>query len=592
MGSITFTGLASGMDTSTWIEALVKIKQQSVTTLQNKQTDLKKSQSTLNDIKSKVTTLRSSIEKITDSKLSGSFDVFAKNTVSSTNKSVVDATVTADAARQNLDIVVNKLATATTATSKLGTDGLISEDTKYSSLAAGKAKNGAFSIYVDGTKSTVDIAEDDTMGDIINKISAIDGISASIVDGKVSISAEDGKSLVVGASTDEANFASVVGLVRDADTGNYESYTGVSKINTSAKLVDIFGDSVKGTMTVGNATFTIDENTTMKSLIGTINRSEDAGVTAYWDASAGEMVMKSKTEGAFSINVEAGTSNFTNILGLTTGQVDENGDYVKDADGNYVSALGNQVLGDYAQLSINGTTVVSSSNTVTSDISGIEGLTLTLKSVSKPNDDNVVEPTTISVEQDQDALLDTVKAFVDAYNNTISSIDNNTSYGDALYGETSLTSFRNNLRRTATASIDSDAMKLLSDIGITTGAVSNTTSTSSVNKLQIDEKKFKEALAKDPDGVKKLFVGDNKGNATSGGVLNKLEKITEDSLQTSSGYFDAKSKSYEKRLTDMASSITREQSKVDAYQTRLQKQFNNMETLIASIQKNYSQLSI
>ena len=58
MGEITFTGLASGMDTSTWIEALVKIKQQSVTTLQNKQTDLKKSQSTLNDIKSKVTTLQ------------------------------------------------------------------------------------------------------------------------------------------------------------------------------------------------------------------------------------------------------------------------------------------------------------------------------------------------------------------------------------------------------------------------------------------------------------------------------------------------------------------------------------------------------
>ena len=249
-------------------------------------------------------------------------------------------------------------------------------------------------------------------------------------------------------------------------------------------------------------------------------------------------------------------------------------------------------MGDYAQLSINGTTVISSSNTVTSDISGIEGLTLTLKSVSKPNEDKVIEPTTISVAQDEEALLSAVKSFVEAYNNTLSSIDKNTSYGDTLYGETSLTTFRNNLRGTATASVDNDTMKLLSDIGITTGAVSNTTSTSSVNKLQIDEKKFKEALAKNPDGVKKLLVGDNKGNDTSGGVLNKLEKITEDSLEVSSGYFDAKTKSYEKRLSDMASSIKREQSKVDSYQTRLQKQFNNMETLIASIQKNYSQLSI
>ena len=31
MGEITFTGLASGMDTSSWINALVSIKQQSVT---------------------------------------------------------------------------------------------------------------------------------------------------------------------------------------------------------------------------------------------------------------------------------------------------------------------------------------------------------------------------------------------------------------------------------------------------------------------------------------------------------------------------------------------------------------------------------
>lgn len=591
MGVISFSGLASGMDTSTWIEALVKIKQQSVTTLQNKQTEIRKSQSTLSDIKSKVTNLRSSIEKITDAKLGGSFDIFSKNTVTSSNKSVVDAVATSDAARQNLDVIVNKLATSTTATSKLGAEGLISADTKYSSLSAGNAKTGAFSIYVDGVKHSINIDEESTIGSILDDISAIDGVSASVVDGKVSISAE-GKSLVVGSSTDEANFASIAGLVRNDETGAYESYTGVSKINTSAKLVDIFGDSVKGTLKVGNATFTIDENTSMKSLIGAINRDEDAGVTAYWDASAGEMVMKSKTEGAFNINIEAGTSNFTNLLGLTKGEFDENGEYKKDADGKYLSALNKQDLGDYAQLSINGTTVISSSNTVTSDISGIEGLTLTLKSVSKPNEDKVIEPTTISVAQDEEALLSAVKSFVEAYNNTLSSIDKNTSYGDTLYGETSLTTFRNNLRRTATASVDNDTMKLLSDIGITTGAVSNTTSTSSVNKLQIDEKKFKEALAKNPDGVKKLLVGDNKGNDTSGGVLNKLEKITEDSLEVSSGYFDAKTKSYEKRLLDMASSIKREQSKVDSYQTRLQKQFNNMETLIASIQKNYSQLSI
>ena len=78
MGEITFTGLASGMDTSSWINALVSIKQQSVTKLQNSKTTVETSSNVLNTIKSKVSTLRSSIEKFTDAKFGGAFDVFSK----------------------------------------------------------------------------------------------------------------------------------------------------------------------------------------------------------------------------------------------------------------------------------------------------------------------------------------------------------------------------------------------------------------------------------------------------------------------------------------------------------------------------------
>jgi len=602
MGEITFSGLASGMDTSSWINALVSIKQQSVTKLQNSKTTVENSTNVLNTIKSKVTTLRSSIEKFTDAKFGGSFDLFSKNKVTTSKDSVVSANVTADAAKQNFDVIVNKLATATKATSNLGSSALINGDTKFADLAGGNAKTGSLSLYVDGEKKEITVEDDDTVDDILNKIVEAGGttetrsenwpyqkietnnINATVQDGKIVISGNNGKDVVLGASSDESNFVKVMGLVKDSDTGAYESSSKISSVNTSSKMMEAFSGLKAGTFKIGNAEFTIDENTTVKGLISKINSNEDAGVSAYWDASQSELVLTSKTEGAFNINIEKGTSNFTDLFGYTT--------TTTDRWGNSTTKLNNQQLGDYAELTINGTTVISSSNTVTSEISGIEGLTLTLNGVSKADDSGTINPSTVKVEQDSDALLEAVKSFVTAYNETIANIDDNTAYGDALYGDSALTSLRTNLRRTATASIDEGTMKLLSDIGISTGKANNSTSTTSVNTLEIDEDKFKEALAKNPEAVKELLVGDNKGTSTSGGVMNKLEKIVEDSLEVSTGYFDAKSKSLSSKIKTLENSITSAQSRVDSYKSRLEKQFSNMEQIISSIQSSYSQLSI
>ena len=600
MGEITFSGLASGMDTSSWVKALVSIKQQSVTKLQKSRSTVETSSNVLSTIKSKVTTLRSSIEKFTDAKFGSSFDLFSKNKVTTSKDSVVTANVTADAAKQNFDVIVNKLATATKATSNLGSSALINGDTKFADLAGGKAKTGSLSLYVDGEKKEITIDEEDTVDDILNKIvdaggttrtsgslsggtwnppTTTNNVNATVQDGKIVISGNNGKEVVLGASSDESNFVKVMGLVKDADTGSYESSSKISSVNTSSKIMEAFSGLKDGTFKIGNAEFTIDENTTIKGLISKINSSEDAGVSAYWDASQSELVLTSKTEGAFNINIEKGSSNFTDMFGFTETK-------------NGVTKLKDQQLGDYAELTINGTTLISSSNTVTSEISGIEGLTLTLNSVSKADESGTINPSTVKVEQDSDALLDAAKSFVTAYNEAISNIDDNTSYGDALYGDSALTSLRTNLRRTATASIDDGTMKLLSDIGITTGKANNSTSTTGVNTLQIDEDKFKEALAKNPEAVKSLLVGDNKGTSTSGGVMNKLEKIVEDSLDVSTGYFDAKSKSLSSKIKSLENSITSAQSRVDAYQARLEKQFSNMEQIISSIQSSYSQLNI
>ena len=111
-------------------------------------------------------------------------------------------------------------------------------------------------------------------------------------------------------------------------------------------------------------------------------------------------------------------------------------------------------------------------------------------------------------------------------------------------------------------------------------------------EVKVEADKFKEALSKNPEAVKSLLIGDNKGESTSGGLMNKLEKIVEDSLETSTGYFDKKAKSLSSQIKSLETSITNAQSRVDAYKTRLQKQFSNMEQIIASIQASYSKLSV
>ena len=120
------------------------------------------------------------------------------------------------------------------------------------------------------------------------------GINTSIDEnGVVTFSpANEGDSIHIGSTTDTSNFASMLGLDRDED-GKYVSTNSVYKASIASLLTSEdsgFNQPIKaGTFTIGTATFTIDENTTLSSLISEINASEDAQATAYWDDTTGKL---------------------------------------------------------------------------------------------------------------------------------------------------------------------------------------------------------------------------------------------------------------------------------------------------------------
>ena len=572
--TISFSGLASGLDTSSWVEAFVSVKQQKVTALQK---DLKSKQTvknTLNDTRSKFTTLRSAIEKLTDAKFGGSMNLFAKNSATSSDTDIFTATATSDATRQNYDITVQQLATYTKATSKNAASAVADDNTKLKNLGI---SDGTLTAYVNGQKYSVNINDTSTLGDLKAKLAGF-GVKTDIDNnGVLSFSAQnEGDTIHIGATTDSTNLTSLIGLTQQED-GSYKSTNSLFKATVASKLTSEdsgFNTQIKkGTFTIGGATFNITDKTTLSSLISEINNNDDAQAYAFWDDAAGKLSITSKKEGASYVNIEAGTSNFTDVMGFTTSEWNDDGT-VKSSK-MYTDA---QELGKNAQFTINGTKMTSTSNTVTSDISRMDGITLTLKKVSTEESGT----STLKVTQDTSGLVEAVKSFVSAYNDVLSNVDEVTANGADLHGETSLTSLRNTIRSYATAKNTSNngVYSLLSEIGISTSSADGNNLNADTNSLTLDEDKLKKALEENPESVKSILTGE-------GGVLTMMEDAVEQSLKATTGFFDVKTSTLDSDIKKMETKIKKQNTYISTYKAQLEKKFSAMETTISQMQQNY-----
>ena len=108
MGTITFSGLATGINTSALIDQLVQVEGRPITLLQNKQTTLQKNVTLLQSLSGKLSTLKSAATKLS---LAASF--FVKKAASS-NDAVIGVTAGSNANVGSHAITVNNLARAST----------------------------------------------------------------------------------------------------------------------------------------------------------------------------------------------------------------------------------------------------------------------------------------------------------------------------------------------------------------------------------------------------------------------------------------------------------------------------------------------
>ncbi|MCI5823448.1 MAG: flagellar filament capping protein FliD [Candidatus Gastranaerophilales bacterium] len=570
--SISFSGLGSGMDYSTWVTQLTALKEQSIVTpLETKKTNLQSKNSAISSLKTYYMTLATSMQKISDSKYGASFDIFASSKVTMDNdnaKNFIDVSASNSVPKMDFEIEVLELATSSNIKGNVKIEPeqmYVKSNTSLTQLENFKAGTLVFKMNdKDETEYSIDVEKSDTMQSLIDKIN-------NLKDAKLEATLdEDGNFLV--KSTDEnrkimsidgtSNFKKVAELKM---TSNGFESDGPIKAGTKSafnvRLVDS-GIFSEGEFKINGETFNIDSTTTMNQLLNQINSNTKANVKALYNSVTGTFSLTSTESGATNIEVEEVSSNFVSTVGL------DNSD--------------NITTGTDARFKINGEELTSSSNTVKAEDSGIYGLTLTLKKVtnnaSDTSENAINGPIKVSVAQDKEKITSAVKDIVNAINDVISQTDLQTKTDGKLAYDSSLISVRNSIRNMASVSYnDIPTYKTLRQIGISTGAVGTSVS-SDTTKLKFDEDEFSKALEKNPSEVQSLLQN----------FVEQMETQVKKVNDTTEGYFAIKTKSIDKQISTLNDKIDRKKLSLKAYEENLTKRFTNMDLMISQMKNQYT----
>lgn len=570
--TISFSGLGSGMDYSSWVTQLTGLKEQSIIKpLETKKSTLQSQNSAISSLKTYYMTLSTNIQKISDSKYGASFDIFASSKVTMNNDNAnnyIEVSASNSVPKMDFEIEVLELATSSNIKGNVNIEPeqmYVKPNTSLTQLE--DFKSGTFILKMndkDETEYSIDIEKSDTMQSLIDKINNIEnGIFKAALDddGNFKITCLD-ENQKIASINGTSNFKDVAGLKM---TSNGFESDGQIKAGTKSafnvRLVDS-GLFSEGEFKINGETFKIDNTTTMGQLINSINTNSNANVKALYNSVTGTFSLTSTETGANDIEIEEISSNFVSTVGLDN----------KD----------NLIMGKDAKFKINGEQLTSSSNTVKAEDSGIYGLTLTLKKVTNNETDtsaNAINgPITVSVAQDTEKITNTIKDIVNSINEVITQTDTQTKTGGTLAYDSSLMSVRNSIRNMASMQYNNlSTYKTLSSIGISTGSIGASVS-SDTTKLQFDEDTFLEAFQNNPSEVQSLLQN----------FVTSLETQVKKVNDSTEGYFAVKTKSIDKQISILNDNIDRKKLSLEAYEANLTKRFSNMDLMISQMKSQYS----
>ena len=376
----------------------------------------------------------------------------------------------------------------------------------------------------------------------LNSVSSFNGLTASSTDEKISKVTIDDK----------------------ASSGKYA--LDVTQLATSSKITSkVFegGASASVNSSEQDQTLTISQSgdsydvkipagATMQQTRDAINtqlQSKGISANVLTDANGSRLVIGSQTTGKGTDITISGDSELA--TGYSAGKPPVNAEYTID---------------DIA--------MESSSNTVTSAISGVTLELLDTKA------------STITVASNTDTLKTSVQSFVTAYNALLTSINTQTKVtatGDAatttsgaLTGDASMRQLVNSLRGELLQNSGTSSVGNLAQMGISTDQ--------KTGLLTLDDTKWKAAVAT-PNGaieIAKVFTGDT-------GLITRMTKATE-SYVGSSGLLATRATDLNTKLTDLTTQQADLDRRMESMKTTLTAKYTAMDGLIAKINASSSSI--
>ncbi len=304
---------------------------------------------------------------------------------------------------------------------------------------------------------------------------------------------------------------------------------------------------------------TIGAGETSLSAIRDKINSAGAGVTAtlVTDASGTRLSLRSRetgSENAFRIGVAEGASPGLSALAYDASTAS--------------SPMARTMTAANAELTVNGITLSSASNTLDNVV---DGLTLTLV---KPTSGDV----DVSVATDTASVKTAVTDFVTAFNNLAGFIRTQTAYNadskaaGALQGDQSTLALQSQLRNVLNqGSSASSTWSRLSDIGL---------AMKSDGTLETNATKLDNALGNLGE-LKKLMAGDGSTSAEMGFV--RRFKNLADAALGSSGVFESRNTSLQASINRNSKSQDSMEQKLEKTRARLQAQYSALDTKMATL---------
>ncbi|MCD0497680.1 flagellar filament capping protein FliD [Achromobacter sp. MY14] len=313
-------------------------------------------------------------------------------------------------------------------------------------------------------------------------------------------------------------------------------------------------------------TVDLKDDTSLNGIVKAINADDKTGLraTVINDGNGNNYLMLTSRETGTEASVKSitvnGDQSLKDILTFST-------------DANGVTSGMTSTAGQDAEVIINGITVKSGSNNISTAIDGI-----TLNLAEKTETD---KPITLKLEADTSVASKAVQDFVTKYKTLQTTIKNLTAFdasaatNQPLTGDGTTRSIQSALSGALQGVLGDGTLRSLADLGITTDATAR--------ELKLDTTKLTKALTENPADVTKLLTGEN-------GLAKNIDAALKDVLG-STGSLKTRQDGLAKSITALDAQKARAKASSDAEIERMRTQFVALDTFYMQMQSTGSYLT-